>query len=420
MRTRLLTLLLLLPAVTLPFDSCGLSSSRTTAQKSQEQIHSIDPIDQLVVWETQANLPEFREPTPSVVLESAAVNSSDVATELSPTAALPLKSFINLEQASAVEKVRWVFHPFNTYRKNLFYEYNPSDALRFKGLLTASRSIIFRTPEDNAAYSIKLPTNYPHKASHEPEKLRMNEETLYTLPISNYVRSIDTARGDAPEILPLLDVASVYRRDTNNGYTIRDLRPLQTGKFHYFPAVSIDSAGDALMQAAGIEVTNENRKSFWIKNYVEATGRARALLFLRYGLIQETPNAQNWLIEIKRDTMQPTGRVVVRDLIDTYYSQPYGEKLGHGRIISELEKLGQKPRRRKIDLRSKIIVWQSFLEKEPEAINAHEQSFLVTIHKELRAKQPLDSLAQLEELIKSEPVLEHYSRRNGASPGFKD
>jgi hypothetical protein len=376
------------------------------------EIRSVDPIDQLVVWETQANLAEFREPESSVTLVSTAVQATDVTTEISINIPEALKQFIGADNKEVNrEAIRWVFHPFNTYRKNLFYDQEPIPNLSFSGQLTASRSIIFRTPMDQAAYSIKLPTNYPHKASHQPEKLRMNEETLQTLPISNYVREVDTARGQAPELLPLLDVASVYRNDTKNGYTIRDLTPLQNGSFYYFPAVSIDTAGDELMKSAGIKVTDKSRRSFWIKNYVETTGRARALLLLRYGLMQETPNAQNWLIEIDKNGMIPTGRVVVRDLIDTYFLMPYGEKLGHLQIISEIEKLGQKPRRRKIDLRSKIIVWQSFLENDTEAINAHEQSFLRTMTKELHLKRAVTSLAELELALKDGLALQDYAHR---------
>jgi hypothetical protein len=134
-------------AITAAFYNSCSGPLRTTQSRVSTEIRSIDPIDQLVVWETQANLSEFREPESSVTLASTAVQATEVTTELSRNIPEPLKQFFGADNKEATSKtVRWVFHPFNTYRKNLFYEQEPIPDLSFSGQLTASRSIIFRTP----------------------------------------------------------------------------------------------------------------------------------------------------------------------------------------------------------------------------------------------------------------------------------
>jgi hypothetical protein len=102
---------------------------------------------------------------------------------------------------------------------------------------------------------------------------------------------------------------------------VRDLSCLNRSKI-YFPPTSIPFVDLAMREPkARFSCINDlSWCDFWKKHYAESLGRAKALLFLRYGLQAETPNAQNFLIEcdVGKGTLVPTGKILIRDIGDLH------------------------------------------------------------------------------------------------------
>src|SRR5690606_6398310 len=61
---------------------------------------------------------------------------------------------------------------------------------------------------------------------------------------------------------------------------------------------------------------------------------AKAKLLLRYGLQMETPNPQNILIQLDRD-LKPTGKIIFRDVSDTFFVKAVAKGLGYRDIMIE-------------------------------------------------------------------------------------
>lgn len=107
-----------------------------------------------------------------------------------------------------------------------------------------------------------------------------------------------------------------------DGVLVRDLSALRTDRI-YIPAISIPFLDVRLQKLCRrYEAYPDTEwQDLWERAYAEALGRAKALLLLRYGLMMETPNAQNFLLEFdpSADPPQPTGRLILRDLGDALF-----------------------------------------------------------------------------------------------------
>jgi hypothetical protein len=101
----------------------------------------------------------------------------------------------------------------------------------------------------------------------------------------------------------------------------------------YFPPISIPYTGTGVNEKNPVDFVNRvpgwsallstagNLDNGWIQNwslnFAAKMGRTKAILHLCYGLQCLTPNSQNFLIEyLLKDTMEPTGRIFLRDVID--------------------------------------------------------------------------------------------------------
>jgi hypothetical protein len=113
-----------------------------------------------------------------------------------------------------------------------------------------------------------------------------------------------------------------------DGFQLRDLRGLDS-HMKYFPPFSIPYVGksntgaiDFVNRAAGwsslasdLPLEKDPWVAFWSEHFAAKVGKTKAALHLCYGLQGLTPNSQNFLLEFNQ-AMDPTGKVVVRDLLD--------------------------------------------------------------------------------------------------------
>jgi hypothetical protein len=160
----------------------------------------------------------------------------------------------------------------------------------------------------------------------------LEEDSILAAIRSEWISELDQLAGRDPardpDLVVLPEVLTVTRRGADDlasgdGFQVRDLSRLKRDMV-YFPALSIPFIGagsDALdfdhlcPRWSAVDVNVWWR--FWTSAFAERIGETKARLLVRYGLQASTPNAQNYLIEMTRD-MQPTGRIVFRDLGDAF------------------------------------------------------------------------------------------------------
>lgn len=121
---------------------------------------------------------------------------------------------------------------------------------------------------------------------------------------------------------------TVADKRTGRGYLIRDISPLNDGHY-YLPAFAIPVVGREIAKHNGQEF-----EVFWQKHYAGPIGKLKADLLLRYGLQMETPNAQNFLIQLDRN-LRPTGLIVVRDIADSIFVDVFARGLGIDHVVHQ-------------------------------------------------------------------------------------
>lgn len=263
----------------------------------------LDPIKQLFIWEQTSNLPRFEKPTQRVNLPYVRIKPTD--TEITTLDFTPgfLKKYFNQTTFT-----RWLQHPLNGSDLVPYQDENAAGIK--KAFYSASRSMF--TFIKDGLFSVKMPTDRPHpNGRSQPEKADLDSDTILSMRRSKHVREVDATYGRAKELYVLTEVISVASKK-GNSFSLRDLRPLQDGNY-YLPAFSIPYAGREIAR-----INHAEFGEFWQKHYGELLGQAKAQLLLRYGLQMETPNAQNWLIQLDKN-LKPTGRIYMRDVADASY-----------------------------------------------------------------------------------------------------
>lgn len=228
-------------------------------------------------------------------------------------------------------KVYWPEHPFSG-QPSQFPEIAATEAWPARS--TASRSIVIWNKSGKRAFSIKSPTDYPHRTEHQPSKYDTIDDLKAGVYRSEYLQRMDAKLGKdskmdmLPEIFAAAPIKGSAPAINGNGYIVRELTPLLDGHY-YLPAFSIPSEGTKIAQLNGVAFD-----AFWGENYAAALGRAKAKLLVRYGLQMETPNCQNMLIQLDRQ-MRPTGKIVFRDVSDSQPVAPIARAIGQQSLLAQ-------------------------------------------------------------------------------------
>lgn len=219
--------------------------------------------------------------------------------------------------------LRWVHHPLNTADVVPFR--NQTADGQINGYYSASRSMFVII--DGDLFSFKLGTNRPHPVGDiQPTKADLLNDSDISIRRSTHIRELDDKIGQDDSFKILTELASIS--NNSNGYSIRDLRPLQDGHY-YMPAFSIPYFGKKIAQELSV-----NFSELWGTYYARNLGRAKALLALRYGLQMKTPNAQNWLLQLG-EGFQPTGRIFMRDVADSNYIGFIAKHVAPNKLIAD-------------------------------------------------------------------------------------
>lgn len=293
-----------------------ISPSRTRAAATRRVP---DAVDEMASLEQTANLKKFEQPTDPQELSYSDVRADGVLVDATSDISPMLRDFFVGRQT-----VRWPKHPWNSSAKVPFL--GAPESGQMTAQFTASRSMIFRLA-DGTVYSVKLPTNNVHRGETRTVKADNAEDAAWSVATTRLIDGIDAKLKPDPELLILRDVMSVSEKKEGNGFVVRDLTPLLKSGNRYLPAFSLPFRGHQFSKEASFA-------EYWKKHYAEPVGRMKAKLLLRYGLQLSTPHAQNLLIELTPEGI-PTGRIVVRDIVDSRYVKGISETVVGQKAVEE-------------------------------------------------------------------------------------
>ena len=263
-----------------------------------------DPVEQWLRWEEQANLVGFRTSTKPVEVAVVAVPPGLVSIEAAQQA--PPDVIRRFVRGATLLFPR---HPLNRDPSVSFF--GEPVAERWWCRFTSSRTLVVPAAPGRSLFSLKLATDHPHPDFRQPEKTRLREEADWSMDWCGPVDRIDALLGPDPSIHMVREVIALVARGSETACLVRDLRLFQDGHY-YLPALSLPWVGRQIARRHA-----EPFAEFWGRHYAAPVGRAKGRLFARYGLWYETPNPQNLVIQLDRE-LRPTGRLVLRDLGDTY------------------------------------------------------------------------------------------------------
>jgi len=299
------------PVLILALLSCTQLASRNPA--SQEVSNSVK---QLVDWETKSNLVSTRSneifdfqhyEIPLTLLKSDFSDNLDEQTR---------KALVF--EKDGEQYVRWVINPEDTRWHLDVKEWliskavDPTPKTYLKGYLTASRSMIAIDPETQHSFSIKVSTN--NTGGRWTDKKQTWKDAKDVRKITDFIT--DTVKKMKTETLIIQDEPlGLGIEDLDQGLLVRSLNDVPSGKKYYLPGFSALHP-ETGKKIAALNGSNDPAK-FWLEHYVKPTARATAELAAFTSAYFDSPHSQNFMIELN-ENMKPTGRIVLKDLADTY------------------------------------------------------------------------------------------------------
>lgn len=183
----------------------------------------------------------------------------------------------------------------------------------------AARNGVFVGGVAYRLYSIKTGVDYVGSKYEGPDgggKHRLEANSVMAMMRSDLMVRFgnrDRTFGIQPEVLTIS--APLQQHGQRDGMQVRDLSCMQPnldylpGQAIPFARASFDLGGDAVRQEA-----------FWRDAFAVPLGRAKARLFLNYGLIHTSANAQNFVLGFSGSTVR---QFVIRDVGDTSWHDLY-------------------------------------------------------------------------------------------------
>lgn len=241
-----------------------------------------------------------------------------------------------------VDMVRWVLNPEDTKfgpELEAKLKLKGVDTTRknyFIGYLTASRSCVIQDPVTKTTFSIKSSTNITG-GNWKDKKMEVNE-AIETAAMNEYLmKNFNTKDNSALRLVS--EPLGFTFADADQSISIRQYDHFNSDNGHsLIPLFSV------LHEKRGADIAkklNKDPQAFWAHAAIERTAIALAELGLNYGLIPDSAHGQNFLIELNAKG-EPTGKIFVRDFVDSYLVQPLVEAQG-GQKIVDLYKKNEEP-----------------------------------------------------------------------------
>lgn len=310
----------------------------TAYTQSKSTIVPLKPsVEELVDFETESNAVAVRSSAMVEILNYEIPLKeliSDIALDRVPKEALASLIF----KKNGVDHVRWVINPEDTKwhkdvekwlkSKNLSVEKHKY----FQGYKTASRSYIVTDPNTNYAFSVKVSTD--KTGGNWTDKKQPWDDARQVKLAADHAQNAMKLR--TPENFLFMDEPIVFGiKDIDQGMIMRSLQGLQASSKRYFiPGFS------ALHEAEGAHIAklngSDNPAEFWKEHYIKPLGRAIAELFAMTGFAYDSPHSQNFMVELDGN-FKPTGKIVFRDLGDSYLTTDIAEAMGRKDLVKQWE-----------------------------------------------------------------------------------
>ncbi len=255
-------------------------------------------------------------------------------------------------------------HPFNEEASLLFnkadYSCPPRNRHPFVVRLSASRTVtldlqkgIYAINKDlmndgpnNIAIGIKLPTDHVFRGIYEPNKSQdFSKLAVRSIITSAYISATQKKRENQKErlylkenfyIIPEVYMQSMDTADDGPAFLVRDLNVLDWEQNLYLPAFSAYTSPGQQIAHEGGAFSDQEVKSYWDQHLIKPVAQLCAHLLVNYGLVQYNPHAQQFLIEISKQTRQPTGFIYLRDLCDLDLAEEISSLLGTKNLLEEV------------------------------------------------------------------------------------
>jgi hypothetical protein len=290
-----------------------------------------DAVKQLIDWETKSNAVSLRS-NEELVIKHYEIPLEALTADLAPHLDPKVRDSLVFEK-DGKPWVRWIINSEDTkwhLQVAKFLQERGLDSkpkTHFKGYRTASRSMIIVDPTTGAKFSAKVSTN--NTGGHWVDKKQPYDDALQARTSSDMIAEIK--KKVQFEHLVLMDEPAMFGiKEVDQGMLIRSLEDLPQGGRYYLPGFSAlhDETGKKIAKLNG----SNNPAEFWNENYNKKLARAYAEFAAHTGLTYDSPHSQNFLIELDAN-MKPTGRIVLRDFVDSYAQEDILKAAGKAEFL---------------------------------------------------------------------------------------
>lgn len=299
-----------------------LVSCQTTLDRNvASDYHISNNTQQLVNWETKANAISERS-NDIIRVEHYEIPLRLLEQDFESNLDSNIKNSLFFTK-NGETYVRWIINPedskWHLEVKSFLQKHKLDSEPKkfFDGYLTASRSMILVNPTNGASFSLKVSTD--KTGGKWTDKKQTWADAKQVRNMNRYIQ--ETLPKIDMETLVIMDEPlALGIKDLDHGMIMRSLNDLPEDGHYYLPAFS------ALHEVEGARIAKLNGSTdpsrFWDKHLNEPIAKAMAEYFAATGSWYDSPHAQNFLVELDRD-MKPTGRIVLRDLGDTYILEDF-------------------------------------------------------------------------------------------------
>lgn len=300
--------------------SCQTSPHRNLAADYQISKNA----KQLVTWETKANAVANRS-NEVIKLDHFEIPLRLLEKDIDEALESSVVDSLVFEK-NGEKYVRWMINPEDTkwyLEVKAFLEKNGVDSSThkfFDAYLTASRSMILVNPENGATFSLKVSTN--KTGGNWTDKKQTWDDAKQIRTLDKWMTEA-TANMETKNMVVMNEPLAFGIKELDHGMIMRSLNDVPSNGHYYLPGFS------ALHELEGARIAKLNGATnvaeFWDKHYNRPLAGALAEFFAFTGTWYDSPHSQNFLIELDKN-MKPTGRIVLRDLGDSYILKDFANQ----------------------------------------------------------------------------------------------
>jgi hypothetical protein len=289
-------------------------------------------VDRLLTWETQANAAGARD-NAEFDVESFEIPLDVLKSDRTARGFEAEMASLEFER-DGKRWVRWLINPDDTKwtpeveKWMLSKNFDTTRQKYFKGRRTSSRSFFIQDPGTGALFSLKNSTNRTGgKWSDKKQTWKDAQEIRLT---NEFARRV-TDHIQLRHVVIIPEPVAYGIEAIDQAQVVRSYGTLEKCRKNYLPGFS------ALHEATGREIAEKNGSqdpyAYWTENYIVPASRAIAELQVHFGMTLDSPHSQNFLVELD-EQLKPTGRIAVRDFVDSNISQDYLSRVGATELLN--------------------------------------------------------------------------------------